>query len=177
MMVMVGDPPLGRSHYRIDHAVTIDAPVETVWPWLAQIGQDRAGFYSYDWLERLIGARIYNSDVIVPEWQQREVGDLVRGAQPDYLGGVLGDDIGWRIRELHPGRALVLENWGAFVLEPVGSNATRFHIRSRGQGIPSLSGIAITPLGLLAFEPAHFIMEREMMLGIKRRAERQARRL
>lgn len=37
-------------------AVTIDAPVEEVWPWLAQIGQDRGGFYSYEWLENLAGA-------------------------------------------------------------------------------------------------------------------------
>jgi hypothetical protein len=39
-------------------AVTIDAPVEDVWPWLAQIGQDRAGFYSYEWLENLAGCRM-----------------------------------------------------------------------------------------------------------------------
>jgi hypothetical protein len=40
------------------HAVTIDAPVEKVWPWLAQLGQDRAGFYSYGWLENLAGCEM-----------------------------------------------------------------------------------------------------------------------
>lgn len=128
-MVLVGDPPLGESHYRIDHAVTIRAPVDSVWPW------------------------------------------LVGATQPNYLGGLLGRDPGWKVKGIEPGRALVLEKWGAFVLEPAGSTSTRLHIRTRGQGIPTLSGIAITPLGLLVFEPAHFIMERGMMLGIKRRAE------
>jgi hypothetical protein len=66
---------------------------------------------------------------------------------------------------------MVLENWRAFVLEPIGPSLTRMHIRSRGAGVPSVTGIAITPVSLLVFEPAHFIMEREMMLGIKQRAE------
>ncbi len=36
-------------------AITIDAPPEEVWPWLVQIGCGRAGFYSHDWVERLVG--------------------------------------------------------------------------------------------------------------------------
>jgi len=170
-MVMIGDPPLGESHYRIDHAVTINAPVDSVWQWLVQIGQDRAGFYSYDWLERAFGAEIENAAAIVPEWQARQTGDLVRAVQPSYLGGVLGRDLGWKIRQMEPGRAIVLENWGAFVLEPMGPRLTRMHIRTRGAGVPTVGGIAITPVSLLLFEPAHFIMERGMLLGIKERAE------
>lgn len=172
-MVMVGDPPIGESHYRIDHAVTIRAPVDSVWPWLVQIGQDRAGFYSYDWLERAFGASIRNADTIVPEWQNTKEGDLIRAVQPNYLGGLLGRDLGWRVRQIVPGRAMVLENWGAFVLEPLDSRSTRMHIRTSGAGVPTLSGIAITPLALLVLEPAHFIMERGMMLGLKRRAEQR----
>jgi hypothetical protein len=174
-MPLIGDPPIGESHYRIDHAITIDAPVDTVWKWLVQIGQDRAGFYSYDWLERTFGARIRNANAIVPEWQGREVGDLVRATQPGYLGGVFGDMPGWRVKAIEPGRAMVLEGWGAFVLSPIDANTTRVHIRTRGAGIPTLSGIAITPAALLLFEPAHFVMERGMLLGLKARAERAAR--
>ena len=51
------------------HAVTVDAPPEKVWPWLVQIGQGRAGFYSHDRLERLVGADIRNADKIRPEWR------------------------------------------------------------------------------------------------------------
>lgn len=170
-MVMIGDPPMGKSHYRIDHAVTINAPVDSVWPWLVQIGQDRAGFYSYDWLERVFGAEIRNASTIVPAWQKRSAGDLVRAVQPSYLGGIFGSELGWKITEMEAGRAMVLENWGAFHLEPVSDHVTRMHIRTRGPGVPTVSGIAITPVQLLLFEPAHFIMERGMMLGLKQRAE------
>src|SRR3954462_15851846 len=45
-----GDELLPKDGTQILHAVTIDAPVEEVWPWLAQLGQDRGGFYSYEWL-------------------------------------------------------------------------------------------------------------------------------
>ena len=174
-MVMIGDPPLGQSHYRIDHAITIDSPVESVWPWMAQIGQDRAGFYSYDWLERAFGAHIRNANVTVPEWQNRAVGDTIHAVQRAYLGGVFNRTLGWRISELVPGRAMVLEEWGAFVLEPIDAHHTRLHIRTRGDGIPSVAGIAISPISLLTLEPAHFIMERGMMLGIKHRAESSRR--
>ena len=51
------------------HAVTIDAPPQRVWSWLVQTGQDRAGFYSYDWLERLFGADIRNVYEVRPAWQ------------------------------------------------------------------------------------------------------------
>lgn len=173
-MSMIGDPPLGQSHYRIDHAITINAPADSVWQWLVQIGQDRAGFYSYDWLERAFGADIHNSNRIVPEWQDRRAGDFVRVVQPSYLGGLLGDSLGWRIEAVEPGRALVLRGWGAFVLSPIDAHTTRMHIRTRGEGVPTLSGAALTPLGLLVFEPAHFIMERGMLRGIKARAERAA---
>jgi hypothetical protein len=51
-----------------------------VWPWLIQMGQDRAGFFGYDGLERLVGLRIGNADTIVPEWQHLAVGDQLRVA-------------------------------------------------------------------------------------------------
>lgn len=170
-MVMIGDPPLGESHFRIDHAVTINAPVDSVWPWLAQIGQDRGGFYSYDWLERAFGADIRNASAIVPAWQTRNVGEKVRVVQPTFLGGILGRDLGWKITQVEPGRALVLEDWGAFVVDPIDARSSRLHIRTRGPGIPTVAGIALSPISLLTFEPAHFIMERGMLLGIKKRAE------
>src|SRR4051812_17955969 len=58
-------------------AVTIDAPMQQVWPWLVQIGQDRAGFYSYTWLENLFRCAMPRVDHIVPEWQDRTGGDTV----------------------------------------------------------------------------------------------------
>jgi hypothetical protein len=171
MMALPGDNLVPDAHYRMDHAVTIHAPAAEVWMWLVQIGQDRGGFYSYDKLERMVGARVHNTDRIVPEWQQRAQGDLVRAVPPDWMGGRFGREIGWRVAEIEPGRALVLENWGAFVVRPIDERTSRLHIRLRGEGTPTLAGAALAPLGLLGFEPAHFIMERGMLLGIKERAE------
>ena len=165
-----GDQLVPDARYRMDHAITIAAPADSVWPWLVQVGQDRGGFYSYAWLERLIGDEVTNADRIHPEWQHREVGDLVRAAQPDYLGGMLGSDLGWRVVQIVPGRALVLENWGAFVVRPQDDGTTRLHIRLRGEGRPSLAGVLLGPANLLVFEPAHFVMERGMLRGIKARA-------
>lgn len=163
---------LVAGRYRVDHGVTIHAPADSVWPWLVQIGQDRGGFYSYSWLERLIGDPVHNANRIVPEWQTLHVGDLVRSVPANYLGGVFGKDLGWRVKGIVPGRTLVLDGWGAFVIVPLDDTTSRLIARTRGEGVPSLSAIPLAPFGFLVFEPAHFIMERGMLLGIKERAER-----
>ena len=168
---LFGDSLHPGARYLVDNAITIDAPADSVWPWIAQIGQDRGGFYSYDRLERLFGVRIRNVDSIVPAWQERQVGDLVRCCQPSYLGGVLGDNAGWRIEAIEPGRGMVLENWGAFVVQPIDANRSRFYIRQRNPGTPSFVGNLFAPFGLLVMEPAHFIMQYGMLRGVKRRAE------
>lgn len=169
---MFGDSLHKGARHVVDNAITIRAPADSVWPWVAQIGQDRGGFYSYQRLERLFGARIHNADSLVPGWQQRQVGDLVRATQPDYLGGILGDSLGWRIEAMEPGRALVLQNWGAFIVQPIDSMTSRFYIRQRNPGTPSFVGNLFAPVGLLVLEPAHFIMQRGMLRGVKSRAER-----
>ena len=61
----------------ITRAITVHAPIDDVWPWLIQIGQDRAGFYSYSFLENLVGAGMHNASYVHPEWQQRQPGDSV----------------------------------------------------------------------------------------------------
>jgi hypothetical protein len=139
-------------------AVTIDAPVEDVWPWLAQIGQDRGGFYSYEWLENLAGCRIHNADRIHPEWQHRELGEIVR----------MHWAFGMPIVRFEANRALVLEGWGAFVLKPLDRRRTR--LIARGYRKPGLAGL----WDLLLIELPHFLMERKMLLGIKTRVERES---
>jgi hypothetical protein len=163
-----GDGLIEPRNFVVQHAVTIHRPADQVWPWLIQIGQDRGGFYSYGWLENLFGLRIRNAERVVPEWQARAVGDFVPAAPPDWVGGRLARVAGWRVADLEPGRSLVLENWGAFVLIPVDENTTRFVIRS---GIGLDGGVWARPLDLLLFEPPHFVMQRKMMLTIKQRAE------
>jgi hypothetical protein len=164
-----GDPPDRDAAFEVNHGITIDEPPSVVWPWLLQIGQDRAGFYSYDSLENLFGLRIRNADRIHAEWQNRAVGDLVRATPPDWLGGALGGNIGWRISHIEPERALVLSWWGAFVLAALPENRTRLFVRSTVSG-PKVA-VWAAAVSFATFELPHFIMERQMLRGIKTRAE------
>lgn len=170
-MALFGDHLAPFARYRVDHGITVHASADSIWPWLVQMGQDRGGFYSHDRLERLVGDHVTNADRIHSEWQTLRVGDLVRAVQPDYLGGIFGDSVGWRVEAIDPGRAIVLAQWGAFVLVPVDARTTRLIVRTRGEGIASLGGFLLGPLSVFMFEPMHFIMQRQMLRGIKVRAE------
>jgi len=64
-----------------------------------------------------------------------------------------------------------LEKWGAFVLRPIDANTTRLIIRTREPGTISVAGFVFSPFGVFVFEPAHFIMQRAMLRGIRDRAE------
>jgi hypothetical protein len=112
---------------------------------------------------------VHNVHELRPEWQQRQAGDFVRAAQPDYLGGLFGDRVGWTVDAAEPGHALVLRYWGAFVLEPTADGRTRFLIRSTisNERIPAWAAA----INFTAFELPHFIMQRRMMLNIKALAE------
>ncbi|MDQ3212983.1 MAG: hypothetical protein M3Q85_09945 [Acidobacteriota bacterium] len=161
-------------------AVTIDAPTDAVWAWLVQIGQDRAGFYSFRWLENLFRCAMPRVERIVPEWQQRTLGDIVWLARRDRYRG----EARQKVVRLDPGSVLSLASpadsgrlirretslggtW-TFVLAPLDAHRTRLIVRSRGPEAPSLAGTLFW-MGL--FAPAHFIMERKMMLRIKSLAE------
>ncbi len=106
-----------------------------------------------------------------PEWQVRQVGDVVRGAQPTFLGGHFGDSLGWRVTTWDPPRSMTLENWGTFVVVPVGRDSSRLLVHERGGGRPRLAALPNALLAFYLIEPAHFVMERRMLLGIKARAE------
>ena len=174
-MTLPGDDVLpADALYRIDHGITIHAPANAVWPWLVQLGQDRGGFYSYDWLERAIGDRIRNADRIDPAWQHRAVGDTIFATQRDYFGGRFGA-LGWQVTTLEPNRVIGLANWGNFVLTPVDSTTTRLIVRTRGSSHVTWIAFVLTPFNVFVFEPAHFIMERGMLRGIRDRAERATR--
>jgi hypothetical protein len=77
-----GDELVPDADLTATRAVTVDAGAGDVWPWIAQLGQGRGGFYSYDVLENLVGLDIHSADRIVPEWQGIEVGDEVKFPSP-----------------------------------------------------------------------------------------------
>ncbi|MEJ8802783.1 SRPBCC family protein [Pontibacter sp. H249] len=155
------------AHASANHAVTIQAPVDAVWPWLVQIGQDRAGFYSYSFLENLVLADIHNANKVVPEWQHLKAGDTIRLGSKE----VYGDITLLKVVALEKNHYFILKDWGTFILEPVDANTTRFLIRSHGQKENWFRQILL----FLLFDPIHFLMERKMMLSIKKLAERSYR--
>jgi hypothetical protein len=158
-------------------AVTIDAPPQAVWPWLVQVGDRRAGFYSYDWIERLTGTVHYveghhSATRIHPELQEVREGDRID------TGSVGSLRIGSPVTVLEPDRALAMGVW-AFVLRDSPGGRTRLLVRGRDSGwlrraAPRRSGLLRVLGGLVDYvvgEPLHFVMERRMMLGLKQRAE------
>jgi hypothetical protein len=161
-------------------AITIDAPPEAVWPWLVQMGQDRGGFYSHDWLERLFGAEIHNADHIHPEWQQLAVGDTVWPYPERKLRAMAkrsGDIGGWKVVAVQPGRSLVVASnagrwtW-ALVLEPLGTGRSRLVARTRFSKPENGLSRAVDAL---VGQPAHLIMETGVLRGVKARVERAGR--
>lgn len=170
-----GDEVKPDAGIQVTHAVTINAPTSTVWRWLVQIGQGRGGFYSYDELENLFGLEIHNLEETRDELQQLKVGDFVRSAPSNWLGGRFSELTGWFVVDIVPEQQLVLSDeiehgsW-AFILRRVDDRATRLIVRVRGAERVSPAGKL---LHYTLFEPAHFIMERKMLLTLKKLAERQ----
>jgi hypothetical protein len=150
-----GDPAT-TPMIRATRAVTVRAPAEEVWRWLVQIGQDRGGFYSYDWLENLAGCQLHSAEQIREEWQHREAGDPL----------TMFPGFATTLTEVNPPHALVIENWGAYVIEPIDGHSCRLLARSNIE--PNAGGVVY----VLLIELPHAVMERKMLLGIKKRAER-----
>ncbi len=154
-------------------ATTVEAAPEQVWPWLVQIGQDRGGLYSYDWLENLFGLDIHSSRRIQEEWQHLAPGDQVRLVRKGWLG--LKEGFALPVARVDPGRAIVLREqppaqpWEAiwsFHVVPQGPGRCRLISRGRSarpRGAARVAAWVMTPVTT--------VMTRKMLLGIKRRAE------
>ena len=158
-------------------AVSVQAPAQQVFAWLAQLGQDRAGFYSYDLLENLAGCRMPRIERLDPSLQHWSVGDRLWMYPADELGGA-----GYaRLVEYRPGSALVFETRspgadagadasGLWSLEvrALDAGSSRLIASGFGGSPPSLLGAAFNRT---VFEPMHFVMERRMLEGIAGLAE------
>lgn len=163
--VLPGDELVPDPAGFYNHAISIAAAPEKVYPWLAQIGAGRGGWYSYTSIEGMMNCPIVNADRIHEELQNIAVGDVIKicpeeFGPPPYI-----------VAQVNPNQALVLGhkdeagNWAEvwqFILLPQADGSTRFLVRTR----TTVTG------GIWAvLHPGIFIMERGMMLGIKQRAE------
>jgi hypothetical protein len=72
-----GDDLIAEPRWSWTHGVEIEASPDVVWPWIAQLGADRAGFYSYQFLENIAGCELRNAESIHPEWALRPGDALV----------------------------------------------------------------------------------------------------
>lgn len=166
---MIGDPEDGSRTHLINHVVTVHASPERAWSWLIQLGEDRAGFYSYDFLERMAGTGIYNVYEIRPEWQSREAGDFLRSCPPDWMGGRWPSLTGWRVGKVEANQLLYLEDWGPMWVRPQPDGTTRLGVRTDIGDVPFLAA----PIELFLFEPIHFLMEQRMLRTIRDLAENE----
>lgn len=158
-----GDELLEDADGVSTRAISIKAPAEAVWPWLAQLGPaPRGGAYAYDWIENLLGLNMHSVDRVLPEFQHPAEGDTIGfGSNQMRLERVEHQRVlAWRS---HDG------NWvWAFVLNEH-DGATRLLSRNRFR-LPSL----LARIGMLPMEPGSLVMERKMLRGIKQRAEKLA---
>jgi hypothetical protein len=179
-----GDELVPEPRWQWTHAVDIAAPAENVWPWVAQLGQDKAGFYSYQALENLVGCEIHNANRVHEEWSSPHAGDALRlhpkapaltvhDVQPPerlLVSAGLDPETG-KAPSGSSRRRYVAVTW-LFRLEPLPGGHTRLISRYRC----ACSGDLATRLayGPYIAESVGFVMDRRMLLGIKQRAERPA---
>jgi hypothetical protein len=167
-----GDELIATADLTATRAITVRAPADRVWPWIAQLGQGRGGFYSYDVLENLVGCDIHSADFIVPEWQRPEVGDEIR----------LAPELGLVVATVEPGRSLVLRGGVAvgrmappydftweFTLRDAAESRTRVLVRERYAYTRPWAWLLVEPT-----EVVSFVMSQKMLRGIRDRAERTA---
>jgi len=169
-----GDELIPHPDLSATRAIAIRASADRVWPWIAQLGQGRGGFYSYDWLENLARCDIHSTDRIVPEWQAIRIGDKVR----------LAPEVGLEVAVLEPARTLVLRGgvpmgstpppydftW-AFVLGEQPDGTTRLLVRERYGYTSWWAPLLVEPVQVVSF-----VMTQKMLRGIRDRAERTAAR-
>ena len=175
------DEVVAKPKSQYSHAVIINAPVNCVWPWIAQIGQGRGGFYSYEVLENITGLNISNSEEILLDYQHPKVGDLIpfgpKDAYPliycNYNQGMAIEN--WYdldAKKVYDPKLYSPKNYlhltWLWYVESQGANCSRFISRNRIDYSSSFKSKLM--FGFLT-EPVIFAMDRKMCLGIKKRAE------
>jgi hypothetical protein len=168
-----GDELVTGPKFVWNQAITIHAPASHVWPWVVQIGNQRAGWYSWDAIHRLLGVAgsvqyaDRSADRIIPELQNLQIGDEIR-MMPESMGVP-----GYQVVAIEPEQALVTHiddengiSW-VWVLDPIDAQSTRLIVRFRQKWPPGASGLAFW----IGDELGSLVMQPKTLSGIKQRAE------
>ena len=174
-----GDALVTQPQLVTDHAITIDAPPDRVWPWLTQMGWHLGGYYTPAWVDRLFFPANWQSlDRIDPALVRHlQEGDRIPDGPPGTAEYVVHIAPAPHVLELRsrthipPGweqehHASLLWTW-CFVLSELPGERTRLHIRMRGHTAPWW----LTLLYAATIVPADLLMASGMLHGLKRRVE------
>ncbi|MEO8541886.1 MAG: SRPBCC family protein [bacterium] len=166
LRVMPGDDFVVAPEYVTTRAITVDAPPDAIYPWLAQMGYRRGGLYSYDFLDRLFGfLDAPSSKVILPHSQDLKPGDVIP----------VGKGEPFPVKDLKKDEFLLLagESEGirwtwATALYPAEDGMTRLVTRNTGAGMGDGFPKRLMFLGV---DLAAFIMVRRWLKVLKARSE------
>jgi len=164
-MCMPGDELLHCAPFNTTRAITIKASAEDAWPWIAQIGFGRAGFYSYDLVDNLGRP---SATRVLPEFQRVKVGDWIP------MSGKVTDNTAFRIHSFEKPRWMLWSKPGStwsWLLIPHEDGSTRLVVRLKAEYRWTKPTI-VTDVGLM--EIADFPMMRQCLLNIRARAEATA---
>jgi len=167
-----GDSIVEIPDYANTIAITIKKPPRDIWPWVAQMGVNKAGFYSYTWLENIFGCNLHNADKIHAEWQNPAVGDY----EPVCEQAEKNKMPGWRISTIIPNKAFIYRSsvdssWTmGFYIDSIDEKRSRLITRMRYTSSGKFWDRFIDKIWL---EWAHCIMQKGSINGIKKRAEKK----
>jgi hypothetical protein len=165
VQTLPGDLLVPRAQLKSTRASTIHAPPDAVWPWLVQVGAQRAGWYSNDLLDNLGRP---SATRMIPDLQHLEVGDWI----PMSPFGSPSERTSMRVDSFRKGEWMLWttpESTWAWRLTPIDDNATRLvsRLRTTCDWRHPLTAI----FSVLLMEFGDFAMMRRMLRGIKTRAE------
>lgn len=161
---MPGDDLVPQASFNATRGITVDAPPESVWPWIVQMGYERAGFYTYALLDN---AGYESPFDVLGEFQNPQAGDWMP------MSATVSEPTAFRVRALATHEWLLWhkpDSTWAWRLAPLPGGRTRLVTRLKQHYRWGSPAMALFTLVLLEF--GDFPMVRRMLKGIKVRAER-----
>lgn len=169
LLTLPGDEVIRHAAGSLTHAITVHCNRRELWPWLIQMGADRAGWYSYDVLDNggrpsadriLLGLQSPSVGAVFPALPGRRDGFILLENEPTH----------WLVLGWPAPDGELMVTW-SFMLIEIDASTTRLVVRARASDDYRFHGLP-KAVGLWLARVVHFVMERKQLLEIARRAER-----